>query len=61
MVRIVGAGGSLRKGVSATVAADTLFAIGSPETFRLLTVERGWSPDRFERWYADTLALLLLD
>jgi AcrR family transcriptional regulator len=61
LVRIVGAGGCLREGLSADVAASTLFAIGSPETYRLLTVDRGWSPARFERWYADTLAQLLLD
>ncbi len=50
----------LRDGLAANVAADTLFAIGSPETYRLLVVDRRWSPDRFERWYADTLATLLL-
>jgi len=60
LVRIVGAGGSLRKGLSADAAADTLFTVGSPETYRLLTVDRGWTPDRFERWYARTLARLLL-
>ncbi len=61
LVRILGAGGSLRKELTAAAATDTLFAIGSPETYRLLTDERGWSPDRFERWYAETLARLLLD
>jgi AcrR family transcriptional regulator len=50
----------LRHGLPATTAADILFAIGSPETYRLLVVDRGWSADRFERWYADTLARLLL-
>jgi hypothetical protein len=60
LARIVGAGGSLKKGLSADAVGDTLFAIGSPETYRLLTVDRGWSPDRFERWYADTLSRLLL-
>jgi AcrR family transcriptional regulator len=60
LVRVVSAGGSLRKGLSADAAADTLFTIGSPETYRLLTVDRGWTPDRFERWYARTLARLLL-
>jgi AcrR family transcriptional regulator len=61
LVRIVGAGGSMREGLTADVAANTLFAIGSPETYRLLTVDRGWSPARFERWYADALTQLLLD
>jgi hypothetical protein len=26
----------------------------------LLVIDRGWSADRFERWYADTLTRLLL-
>src|SRR3989442_4241409 len=60
LVRIVGAGGALRRGLSVEVAATTLFAIGSPETYRLLTVDRGWSPDRFDSWYFDTLSLLWL-
>ena len=60
LARIVGARGSLRRGLSVDVAADTLFTIGSQETYRLLTADRGWAPDRFERWYADTLAMLLL-
>jgi AcrR family transcriptional regulator len=50
----------LRHGLPATTATDILFAIGSPETYRLLVVDRGWSADRFERWYADALARLLL-
>jgi AcrR family transcriptional regulator len=61
LVRVLGSGGSLRKGLTEAAAADTLFAIGSPETYRLLTVERGWTPGHFERWFADTLARLLLD
>ncbi len=60
LVRIVGARGSLREGLTIGRAADALFVIGSPETYRLLTVDRGWSRDRFERWYADTLNRLLL-
>jgi hypothetical protein len=40
-------------------AADVLYAIGSPETYRLLVVDRGWSGSRFERWYGETLAMLL--
>jgi hypothetical protein len=51
----------LRHDLPAGSAPDILFAIGSPETYRLLVVDRGWPADRFERWYADTLARLLLD
>jgi hypothetical protein len=60
LVRVLAAGGSLREGLTVRVAADVLFAIGSPETYRLLVIDRGWPADRFERWYADTLARLLL-
>jgi hypothetical protein len=49
-----------REGLTAKTAADILFAIGSPEMYRLLVVDRGWPTDRFERWYSDTLARLLL-
>ena len=60
LLRILAARGSLREGLTVRMAADVLFAIGSPETYRLLVVDRGWSGDRFERWYAATLAQLLL-
>lgn len=49
-----------RTGLDFDGALDVLYAIGSPEMWTLLVIERGWSPDRFERWYAETLALLLL-
>lgn len=51
----------LRPGLSMRTAIDTVFAIGSPETYRLLVHERGWTPARFEAWYAETLTRLLLD
>ena len=40
--------------------ADVLYAIGSPEVYRLLVMDRGWTPGQFERWYAETLERLLL-
>jgi AcrR family transcriptional regulator len=60
MLKIIFERAALREGLTPTAAADILFAIGSPETYRLLVVDRGWSSDRFERWYADALAQLLL-
>jgi AcrR family transcriptional regulator len=60
LVRIVAAAASLREGLSADKAADSLFALGSPEVYRLLTVDRGWTPARFERWYAEALIRILL-
>jgi len=50
----------LREGLTTSMATDVLYAIGSPETYGLLVRDRGWSGRRFERWYAETLARLLL-
>ena len=50
----------LRPGLTAETAADILFAVGSPETYRLLVIDRGWSADRFERWYVEAMVRLLL-
>lgn len=61
LLRIVVGSAQLRAGLTLAAAADILFAIGSPETYRLLVVDRGWSGSRFERWYEDTLARLLFD
>lgn len=60
LVRIVGASKAFREGLTVRQAADIVFTIGSPETYQLLTADRGWSAARFERWYADTLVRLLL-
>jgi AcrR family transcriptional regulator len=39
---------------------DTLFAIGSPEVYRLLVARGDWNHARFEGWYVDTLKRLFL-
>jgi len=59
-LRIVVGSTGLRKGMDLETAADILYAVGSPETYRLLVVDRGWSGARFERWYGETLERLLL-
>ena len=47
--------GSLRRGVSEREAVDLVHALMSPEVFRLLVVDRGWSPERYRRWLAASL------
>ncbi len=61
LLRIVVDESGLREGLEPDSAADILYAIGSPETYRLLVVDRGWSGARFERWYGEALERLLLD
>ena len=52
--------GALQKGLDAASAADVLYTIGGPETYRLLVRERGWSATRYERWIAEAARRLLL-
>ena len=59
ILRIVVGSTALRDGMDLETAADILSAVGSPETYRLLVEDRGWSGSRFERWYGDTLGRLL--
>ena len=59
LLRIVVGADGLRDGLDLATATDILYAIGSPETYRLLVLDRGWSGARFERWYGDTLNRLL--
>jgi AcrR family transcriptional regulator len=44
----------------ATTAADTLYALASPDVYLLLTRDRGWTGTRYEKWLAATLVSALL-
>jgi AcrR family transcriptional regulator len=52
--------GPLRAGLTLAAAADTIWAIASPEMYHLLTVDAGWSQERFAAWLSDTLSAILL-
>ena len=52
---------ALRHGLSRAQARDITYLLMSPDTFRVLTLERGWSLDHYQRWLATTLKTLLLD
>jgi AcrR family transcriptional regulator len=52
--------GPLRDGLTPSLAAETVWTLTSAEVHRLLTVDRGWSGDRFEDWLNDALVRLLL-
>jgi hypothetical protein len=36
-------------------AADVIHALMSPEVYRLLVGDRGWTPERYREWLATTL------
>ncbi len=46
---------ALCPGMQVEDATDVLWALGSAEMFRLLVVDRNWSPDRYEGWLKTTL------
>lgn len=52
--------GALANGVTADAAADTIYALMAPEVHHRLTVERGWDPDRYERWLCGVLCASIL-
>ena len=52
--------GSLRADLTVDESADTIWATNSSELYIMFTNERGWSPDWFEHWLADTWSRLLL-
>jgi len=51
---------ALASGVTRAEAADVMGLIISPTTYSILTVDLGWSVDRYQRWLATTLPTLLL-
>jgi AcrR family transcriptional regulator len=50
----------LRTGLTQPKATDIVYTLMSPEVFRILTVERGWTEDEYEAWLARTLRTQLL-
>jgi TetR/AcrR family transcriptional regulator, regulator of autoinduction and epiphytic fitness len=53
--------GQLRAGLSDQQAADAIWALSPDILWNLLVVQRGWTPDQFEQWYAGQLAAAVLD
>jgi len=60
IARSLARSGALRPGLRERDAADLIHALMSPDVYRLLVTERGWAPERYERWLAGTLADQLL-
>lgn len=52
--------GQLRPELGLDEIADIIWATNSPEFYCLLIEDRGWSPERFTTWLADTWHRLLL-
>lgn len=60
IARSLSRAGALRPGLRERDAADIIHALMSPEVYRLLVGDRGWPPERYQQWLADTLIGQLL-
>jgi len=60
VINALAADGLLRPVYSHTEATDILYTLSSPETYLMLTGERGWPPTRYASWLAWTLGVSLL-
>lgn len=60
IARSLARSGALAPGVRERDAADVIHALASPELYRLLVVDRGWTPDRYRDWLTALLAGQLL-
>jgi hypothetical protein len=52
--------GTLRSGLTVPAAVDIYAALCTIDVYTALTGERGWPPDRVERWWGEALARELL-
>jgi AcrR family transcriptional regulator len=51
---------ALAPGLDVDRATDILWTLNHPNLWQLLVGERGWTPEQFERWFAETARAQLL-
>jgi AcrR family transcriptional regulator len=52
--------GGLRDNLDLSRATDILWTLNHPDVWLLFSHERGWTPEQFERWFADVIRWQLL-
>jgi AcrR family transcriptional regulator len=60
IVESVAAKHALRPELDVARATDILWTLNHPDVWLLLVGRRGWTPDQFEQWFADTACAQLL-
>lgn len=61
LVELLAVAGHLDHRCDVETATDIVYGVLNEEVYRLLTVDRGWSRERFERWATTVLARQLLE
>jgi AcrR family transcriptional regulator len=51
---------ALRRGLDVARAKDILWTLAHTDVWHLLVVERRWTPEQYEQWFADTAVAQLL-
>ncbi len=52
--------GQVRESLTVAEVADIIWSMNSTEFYALLVLERGWSPEQFEKWLSQAWTRLLL-
>jgi AcrR family transcriptional regulator len=60
VVQVLHDNGALRPGLDVASAADIMWTLNHPDLWHLLVGGRGWTPEAWERWFADTTCQQLL-
>jgi hypothetical protein len=60
IVEALHAKGALRAGLDVKRATDILWTLNHPDLWQLLVADRGWTPDEYEQWFADSACSQLL-
>jgi AcrR family transcriptional regulator len=60
IARALAQNGTLRAGLRPGDAADLIHALMSPEVYRLLVIDRQWTPEQYQKWLTTTLTQQLL-
>jgi AcrR family transcriptional regulator len=60
IVEVLDAKGALRDGLDVARAADIMWTLNHPDLWHLLVGQRGWTPEAWEQWFADTVCDQLL-
>jgi hypothetical protein len=60
MISFLRDSGSLRPDIDHQTARDVFWMLTGGDVYRMLVHERGWSPQQYQDWLADTLVHSLL-
>jgi AcrR family transcriptional regulator len=60
IVETLDSDGALRPGLDVTHATDILWTLNNPDVWQLLVGRRGWTPEQWERWFAEASCSQLL-